>query len=217
MSETIEEMPSGDTVDIEELSEDSVDTESNADPDPAPEDRSPEPLHLDQVFGILKNQRRRYVLQYLKESDGEASLSEISEQIAAWENDKDVKQISSSERKRVYVGLYQCHLPKMDGMGIVAFNKPRGLIEPTDDLDYLYKYLDNADRLDGSLWSGHSMALSVAASTLLGLALLLGSITAAPVIEATIVSLMIVFLTYSIVGFVRKRTNESNDAPIDGY
>lgn len=86
-------------------------------------------LPLDELFDLLQNQRRRYVLRYLDTAEGQVTLSELAEQIAAWENDKPVKSITSSERKRVYVGLYQGHLPKMDGMGVISFNKPRGLVE----------------------------------------------------------------------------------------
>jgi hypothetical protein len=98
-------------------------------------------LPLDQTFEILKNRRRRCVLQYLNEVDGPVSLSELAEQIAAWENGKDVRQITSSERKRVYVGLYQCHLPKMAGMDVVSFNKPRGVIERGENADCFEPYL----------------------------------------------------------------------------
>ena len=102
-------------------------------------------LSLDHVFGILKNQRRRRVLRFLYETDGQTSLSEAAEQIAALENDKSVKQITSAERKRVYVGLYQCHLPKMDSMGIVSFNKPRGTLELGDHAPEVYDYIDTDD------------------------------------------------------------------------
>jgi predicted Zn-ribbon and HTH transcriptional regulator len=35
-------------------------------------------LELDQVFEILKNQRRRYVLQYLNEIDDTVSMSDLA-------------------------------------------------------------------------------------------------------------------------------------------
>jgi len=66
---------------------------------------------------VAENKRRRRVLQYLLDVDDEITLDVLAERIAAEENGKDIKQISSQERKRVYVGLYQCHLPKMDDWG----------------------------------------------------------------------------------------------------
>jgi len=124
-------------------------------------DRSRE-LGLDQVFEILKNQRRRYVLAYLRDRTEPVSLSELSEQIAAWENDKEVRAITSSERKRVYVGLYQCHLPKMDGMEVVSFNKPRARVEPGENIDLFYPYLDTPTGQGDRKWSRYYLGLSIA-------------------------------------------------------
>lgn len=101
-------------------------------------------LPLDETFELLRNQRRRYVLQYLEEAEGKVTLSELAEQIAAWENDKEVRLINSSERKRVYVALYQCHLPKMHGMDVISFNKPRGTIEKGKHGHAVEPYLQRA-------------------------------------------------------------------------
>ncbi|MFD1515787.1 DUF7344 domain-containing protein [Halomarina rubra] len=98
-------------------------------------------LPLDTVFEILKNRRRRDILQYLWQHEGTANIGELAEHIAALENDIDVAALSSSQRKRVYIGLYQCHLPKMDDAGIVAFDKHRGTVELRDAADELTPYL----------------------------------------------------------------------------
>lgn len=98
-------------------------------------------LSLDTVFEILKNRRRRDILQYLWNHDGSADIGELAEHIAALENDIEVAALSSSQRKRVYIGLYQCHLPKMDDAGIVEFDKHRGTIELCDAAAELAPYL----------------------------------------------------------------------------
>jgi len=103
---------------------------------------SSEQLPLDQVFEVLKNKRRREVLKYLQDCEGSVSLSDLAEHVAAIENDTTVRALSSSQRKRVYVGLYQCHLPKMDDMDIVDFDQNRGRIELADNADQLDIYLD---------------------------------------------------------------------------
>ncbi|MEF8785618.1 MAG: hypothetical protein V5A45_06760 [Haloarculaceae archaeon] len=101
-----------------------------------------ESLPLDQVFEILKNRRRREVLKYLNERDESVSLSDLAEHVAAIENETTVKALSSSQRKRVYVGLYQCHLPKMDDMDIVDFDQNRGRIELAENADQLDAYIE---------------------------------------------------------------------------
>lgn len=108
-------------------------------------DERPGALPLDVVFDLLKNQRRRRVLRYLEENE-EATLSDIAEHIAALENEKEVEQLSSSERKRTYVGLYQCHLPRMDDAGVIEFNADRGVVKLNDRAEQLGWYLDMSRR-----------------------------------------------------------------------
>lgn len=99
-------------------------------------------LSLDTSFEILKNQRRRYVLEYLRESSGTIELNALAKQLAAWENNKDTSLVSSKEYKRVYVSLYQSHLIKMDDSGIIEFDQNRGTIELLPAAEQLYAYLD---------------------------------------------------------------------------
>ena len=195
-----------------DVEEDDIETESLPEEAQPSDNPSEEELPLDQVFGILKNQRRRYVLKFLKDSDEEeVSLSDVAEQIAAWENDKEVRQISSKERKRVYVGLYQCHLPKMDGMGIVAFNKPRGRIGLGENSEPLFKYIDTDDEPEEPRWHVYSVALSLAGAVMLGAALLLGSLTALPVVNAAVVFLIVAFTVYPIININWLRVHGTED------
>lgn len=99
-------------------------------------------LTLDVIYEALKNERRRRVLAHLRASDGTVELGDLAERIAAEENDKTVAEISYEERKRVYVALYQTHLPKMDEMGIVSFEQSRGVISLTERATRLYPYLE---------------------------------------------------------------------------
>lgn len=97
---------------------------------------------LDVIFDILSNKRRRLVIEYLRKRDGSVDLTELAEHIAAVENDKPVAELSSSERKRVYVGLYQTHLPKMSDAGIVEFEQDMKRISLLPGAVQLFPYLD---------------------------------------------------------------------------
>ena len=165
-------------------------------------------LGLDQVFEILKNQRRRYVLWYLRERDEQVSLSDLAEQIAAWENDKPVKQITSSERKRVYVGLYQCHLPKMDGMDVVEFNKPRATIEPDENIDVFYSYLYAPEDNDDGAWSKYYAGLAVVTVLALPIAIAVESTVALPVVGAVTGLALAAFATMALVHHASQRRDE---------
>jgi hypothetical protein len=165
----------------------------------APSDSSPDDstdLPLDTVFEILKNRRRRDILQYLWNHDGTANIGELAEHIAALENDIDVAALSSSQRKRVYIGLYQCHLPKMDDADIVDFDKHRGTIELCDVADELTAYLQ-ASETSASELSTTSVGVALAVGTLVPLGVLgiypLGLV--APFVWALIGTAALLFVT----------------------
>ena len=99
-------------------------------------------IATDTLFELLKNQRRRDALDYLKANGGRTTLSDMAEHIAAKENDLPIEEITSKQRKRVYIGLYQCHLPKLATAGVVDFDKNRGTIELRSLAARLYPYLD---------------------------------------------------------------------------
>lgn len=69
----------------------------------------------DEVFKALSNRRRRNVITYLKQHDDDARVRDISEQLAAWENDVEIPEVTYKQRKRVYTALHQSHLPKLAG------------------------------------------------------------------------------------------------------
>ncbi len=148
-----------------------------------------EPLSLDLVFEVLKNERRRRVLKYLCETDETVSLSDLAEHIAAIENDKPETALSSQERKRVYVGLYQCHLPKMDDTDVIEFDGNRGTVALGDNAEQLYPFLDADDEQDQP-WPKYYLG-----HTTLSLALFAAALVAVP-------SALSVVFGLSLVGFV---------------
>ena len=157
-AESIEEPQTNDTAD------DDVDVEEQ----PAETE-----LSLDLIFEVLKNQRRREVIRYLREYEQQVTLSDLAEHIAALENDTDVASITSSQRKRVYVGLYQCHLPKMADMEIVHFNQNRGIVDLGPNAPQLYEYLDNDDA-GGRKWHKYYIGISAFGVALFLLTLVFG-------------------------------------------
>ncbi|WP_205596812.1 DUF7344 domain-containing protein [Halostella salina] len=101
-----------------------------------------EPLSKTEIFDVLRNQRRRFVLQYLKRNETPVELGDLATQVAAWEYDTTTDGVTSAQRKRVYTTLQQTHLPKMDQVGIVAYDADEGTIERTDATAELTVYLE---------------------------------------------------------------------------
>lgn len=108
-----------------------------------PELSSPEATDRsrDDLFSLLRNERRREVIRTLQEADGPLDLRDLSEHIAAIENDCNVAAVTYKQRKRVQTALYQMHLPKLDERDIIEYDRRAGRIElapgAADCLPYL--------------------------------------------------------------------------------
>lgn len=109
---------------------------------PTSGDAVPNELSRDDLFHLLSNQRRRATLGYLHGRDEPVDMRDLAERIAAWEHEKPVAQLRSKERQRVYIALYQSHLPKLNDHGVIEYNRPRGIVRRTDLADQLDPYLD---------------------------------------------------------------------------
>ena len=96
----------------------------------------------DGIFHLLQNRRRRLVFRYLDQSEGTVEMRDIAEQVAAWEHDTTLQALSSDQRQRVYIALYQAHLPKLDAAGVIEYNQDRGHVTPTDRLGDLTSYIN---------------------------------------------------------------------------
>ena len=114
----------------------------------------------EEIFEVLSNERRRYALAYLEQcEDGSAALSTLATQVAAVENDVPPDRVPSQDRKSVYVGLRQTHLPKMDQYGLVDYDRDRGEIELTETAEQAHTYMEYVPEHDIP-WSYHYFGLS---------------------------------------------------------
>jgi hypothetical protein len=114
----------------------------------------------DECFDLLSNHRRRYTLHYLKQNGEAVTLSDLSETVAAWENEIPVEELSYDERKRVYTSLQQVHLPRMDDAGVVSFDDREGVVEVGPAAEELDIYLEVVQRGDIP-WSMFYVGLGV--------------------------------------------------------
>lgn len=125
--------PSNDTMTVSSSSDETT----HADP----------PVDLDELFEVLSNRRRRDVIRYLdSEAAGDGETAEIAigtlaEVIAARENDKRPRTVTSAERKRVYIALYQCHLPKMTATDVIDYDSRSGQTAHGPTYDTFLRFL----------------------------------------------------------------------------
>ena len=105
-----------------------------------PPDRESRRPSDEELYAALCSSRRLHVLRHLWESGGTASLSSLVETVASAETDKPSEDLDRKERRRVYISLYQTHLPKLDDQGIVSWDRDEDVV-----------HLLVADQLDGYL------------------------------------------------------------------
>jgi len=102
-------------------------------------------VDIDDVFDVLANQRRRLVIHYLARDVPDASLRDLSEYIAAVENDVPAEDLSSQERKRVYIGLHQCHLDKLADAGVLEYDEQSQIVSATEETRALADAIDHVE------------------------------------------------------------------------
>lgn len=117
------------------------------------------PLGPDHVFKMLKNQRRRRTLRYLLEHNDSVTIGTLAEHIAALEHDTTESELTWRERKRVYIGLYQFHLPKLDGVDAITFEKARGNVAPGPATEQFRPYLELEPHEEAD-WSSYYVGLA---------------------------------------------------------
>ncbi|QLG29833.1 hypothetical protein HUG10_19675 (plasmid) [Halorarum halophilum] len=165
--------------------------------------RRTEALPHDIIFGILQNQRRRLVLAAVEEQNGSTTLGDLAEHIAGIENDKPSAALNAQERKRVYIGLYQCHLPKMADADAIQFDQHRGTIERGPKAEQFHEYLDR-DSASTDAWQWYYSLL--AGSSLFGFCLATVLFTSVSGILYGLLTLLLLVLAAAPVALRMKAT-----------
>ena len=117
-------------------------TDEDPDTDTEADCLSEEPaFSKDEIFHLLQNERRRMVLRYLRGTESPVRMRDVAEQVAAWEHDTTVEELTSTQRQRVYIPLYQSHLSKLDEAGLIEYQQNRGIVERKPLADRVDQYL----------------------------------------------------------------------------
>ncbi|MUW14679.1 hypothetical protein GJ633_08370 [Halorubrum sp. CBA1125] len=128
-------------------------------------------LSQDALFSLLSNPRRRFILQYLNRTGETIQLQDLATEVAAWENETEPENLTGKQRKRLYVSLYQTHIPKLEAAGIVDYDGDTGEIRLTDRGNDLNRYLDaDASEADDTRpWGRYYLLLTLLGILVYGL------------------------------------------------
>jgi hypothetical protein len=115
-------------------------------------DADAEELSRDALFSLLRNERRREVIRYLREHEGAVELRTLSEHVAAIENDCDRNAVTYKQRKRVQTALYQMHLPKLAEQNVIDYDRRAGQVELAAGAEDCLPYLEATPEPDQPQW-----------------------------------------------------------------
>jgi hypothetical protein len=122
-------------------------------------------LSKSDIFGVLQNDRRRRVLEILR-TQGSQSIRSLSEEIARQESETDDPK--STVRKSIYVSLLQTHIPKMESLEIINYDREHDTVELLPAAHNFDIYMETVKKGDIP-WSQFYIGLSTLA--------ILGSVT----------------------------------------
>jgi hypothetical protein len=133
-------------------------------------------LEQGQIHDVLRNTRRRLVLERLRETEGPETVRDLSEYIASVEAGET--PAPRNVRQSVYVSLHQTHLPKLDDLGIATYDSDAKEVSLAEHADEIAVYMEVVPKY-GISWG--EFYLGVAA---LGLLLLLAEGVGVPLVRS---------------------------------
>jgi DNA-binding transcriptional ArsR family regulator len=164
------------------------------------------PLTASAVFDLLSNTRRRCVIHFLHE-EPETTVRELSRHVAAWENDVELSAVSAKQRKRVYTGLHQTHLPRLEDHGIVEYDSNRGDVRAMERLSVFEPYFQPATE-DSRPWYRYYVGLGVGT-----LALTAASIVGIPGIAAITPAMVAIVAGTMLLGLAVGQAKTETERP----
>lgn len=103
----------------------------------------------DEIFEILSSSRRRRTLYHLHERGGHADLPDIAHDIAI---DEHGDPVPDHVEKRLYISLYQTHVPKLEDTGMIEYDPESREITLTDRIHEISRLTDGNEGTESESW-----------------------------------------------------------------
>lgn len=165
-------------------------------------------LEEDVIFDILSNSRRRNILVYLLQNQEPMTIQELSRKVAARENDIPVDDVTKEQQKRVYVSLYQTHIPNLVDAGLVTQDEEAGTVELEGRVQYVVPYLSE-NGFEERPWHWYYFGLVAASIGVFGMVILEVSVFGALNLTTVIAAVIVAFGV--LTGFYVSATRDQFD------
>jgi hypothetical protein len=93
-----------------------------------------------EVYDVLDNERRRRALLHLRRRAGETDLGDLADAVARLETPE--RPVPSDCRESVYNALHQTHLPKLEGLDVVDYDRETKTVRLQHSAQVLDRHLD---------------------------------------------------------------------------
>lgn len=167
-----------------------------------------EDLTQAELFDVFSNARRRQTVRYLKRQQGGCDLAPLVEQVAAWENDTNTDAVTRTQRRRVYISLYQTHLPMLEDHGIVDWDPDAHRIELLPSQETFEPYLDR-DLNEQRSWHLFYASMTLVGVLLFAVATLSIGIVSASMAPTIALGLCLVIAVVALMQYVSRQPAHS--------
>jgi len=161
----------------------------------------------DTAFEVLSNSRRRFVLSMVRKHDEPVQLATLSAAVGAHEAGISPAAVGTDERKRVYVSLYQSHIPKLESAGLVEYDPEHRTVEAGTDARAVDDYLSPVE--PAAPWSRLTGALAA-----LSVALLAGTAVGGPALAPSLLLVVVgAVLSVTVAQYLDHRRRRQSRPP----
>lgn len=98
-------------------------------------------MSVDSAFEVLSHRYRRYAMVYLVRHTPPVHLSQLASYIANTTTDG----ASHEETEQVYIELYHHHIPKLEDLDVIEFDRDQREVELATDPDLIEEYLEQIE------------------------------------------------------------------------
>jgi hypothetical protein len=117
-----------------------------------------ENLAASEIHDVLRNDRRRLVLERLRAGGGTETVADLAERIGAIESGESPPP--RNIRQSAYVSLHQTHLPKLDELEIVEYDPDAKTVTLAENAEDVAVYMEVGPQYSLS-WAEYYLGLGV--------------------------------------------------------
>lgn len=90
---------------------------------------------IDDLFEVLTEVRRRRILSVLSEHESPMDVEALARTVAARETDVSPASVSESIVEEVHITIHHVHLPKLDDVSLVDYDREEKTVTTTGTAD----------------------------------------------------------------------------------